>query len=56
MARLTIEMPTELAVRGRSRPVERDTPCSSVGADEQPVSPDVRQFLSWFACWSPINR
>ena len=56
MARLIIEMPTELAVQGQSQSAERNAPCSGATADEQLVSPDVRQFLSWFACWSPLSR
>ncbi|MFW6017634.1 MAG: hypothetical protein ACOCPX_02300 [Halapricum sp.] len=55
MARLVIDMPTELRVRpgtGTGGP----RPCADGNAEQDSLSPDVRRFLSWFACWSPISR
>ncbi|QSG05997.1 hypothetical protein [Halapricum desulfuricans] len=55
MARLVIDMPTELHVRSDPAGSEPQ-PCMDDSVGEESLPPDVRWFLSWFACWSPISR
>ncbi|QSG08631.1 hypothetical protein [Halapricum desulfuricans] len=55
MGRLVIDMPTELRVR--SDPADSEPqPCTDSNVEGESLPPDVRRFLSWFACWSPISR